>query len=903
MGSVLYNIIILPVQYLIQLIFSTVWLMTYNAGVSIIAVSAAVNLLCLPLYKRADAMQEEERIRQEKMKPWIDHIGKYFSGDERFMMRQVYYREQKYSPLSPMKGMVSLLLQIPFLIAAYRFLSTLPILNGESFWIFSDLSQPDGLLRIGSLSINVLPVLMTVFNLLSSVIYTKGLSFRERLQPYVIAIAFLIFLYPCPSGLVFYWTLNNLFSLLKNVFLKVVKNPEKVLSIISALCGAAILIWSLSSGALLKTVGANRKEADAGHIVLIIAVVLITLIPLAKLLFGKKIKQPDLPDMGKGLWVISGILSAAVFGGIIPLSLVASSAVEFVDYGTGTMPLDTVLVQFCIALGIFVFWWGVVYLTADEKGKKYVTIAAAAIPPVIAVDFMIFGKTFGTLSTDLLYSEMIHYSPARQLLNIAGIVILAAVVVYLCCKHKRILFLSYVALSLAAFSLCASSVMKVKNDLAKAGLDRSLTASASSETVELKGFRLSRTGKNVVVIMLDRAIGSFVPDIMEERPELKEGFKDFTWYKQTISFGAHTNFGSPELFGGYEYTPQSMNERSDERLADKHNESLKVLPELFSENGYHITVCDLPYAGYSEVPSEEIFKDINDTDCIFINDGQCISSLSEEEKSEITASGGGRNWRFFMYEVMKSLPISLNKFVYSKGKYMSVTNIPTDYINNYAAMKSLPALTEISDDEKGCVLLMNNEMTHEVVTLQLPDYTYRSHASNDEYAGGYHGLSSWHTEVRAFMCLNDWFDLLKKEGVWDNTRIILASDHGFGEGAMVLDDGYDAQAFMALLLVKDFDSDNTEMTEDDEFITIADVPRMAAEGAVNAAVNPYTKKPLEADEAQKADPKITGSENYVITENNGDVFDTGSDSWYSVHGDIYDKDSWEILGPDNAASN
>ena len=75
------------------------------------------------------------------------------------------------------------------------------------------------------------------------------------------------------------------------------------------------------------------------------------------------------------------------------------------------------------------------------------------------------------------------------------------------------------------------------------------------------------------------------------------------------------------------------------------------------------------------------------------------------------------------------------------------------------------------------------------------------------------------------------------------------------------------------------------------------------DNAVNAAVNPYTKKPLEADEAQKADPKITGSENYVITENNGDVFDTGNDSWYSVHGDIYDKDSWEILGPDNAASN
>ena len=35
------------------------------------------------------------------------------------------------------------------------------------------------------------------------------------------ALAFLIFLYDRPSGLVFYWTLNNLFSLIKNVFYKI----------------------------------------------------------------------------------------------------------------------------------------------------------------------------------------------------------------------------------------------------------------------------------------------------------------------------------------------------------------------------------------------------------------------------------------------------------------------------------------------------------------------------------------------------------------------------------------------------------------------------------------------------------------------------------------------------------
>ena len=242
MAQILYNIIILPVQYLIQLIFSAVWLLTYNAGISIIAVSLTVNLLCLPLYKRADAMQEEEREKQEKMNKWISHIGKVFSGDERFMMRQAYYREQKYSSLSPLKGTISLLLQIPFLIAAYKFLSTLPVLKNASFWIFEDLSQPDGLIRIGTISVNVLPVLMTLFNFISSIIYTKGLSLRERLQPFLIAVIFLIFLYPCPSGLVFYWTLNNLFSLLKNVFMKKIKHPGTVAAVICALAGVFVAI-------------------------------------------------------------------------------------------------------------------------------------------------------------------------------------------------------------------------------------------------------------------------------------------------------------------------------------------------------------------------------------------------------------------------------------------------------------------------------------------------------------------------------------------------------------------------------------------------------------------------------------------------------------------------------------
>ena len=39
----------------------------------------------------------------------------------------------------------------------------------------------------------------------------------------------------------------------------------------------------------------------------------------------------------------------------------------------------------------------------------------------------------------------------------------------------------------------------------------------------------------------------------------------------------------PALFGGYEYTPEESNRRSDMSLVEKHNEALRVLPTLFRQ--------------------------------------------------------------------------------------------------------------------------------------------------------------------------------------------------------------------------------------------------------------------------------------------------------------------------------
>ena len=189
--SGLYTLIISPLELLFEVIFTIANRVIANEGLSIIFLSLAVNFLVLPLYKRADELQAEERDIQAVMAPHVKHIKKKFKGDERFFMLQEYYRINHYKPIYALKSSVSLLLQIPFFMAAYNLLSGMQSLQGMQFGIISDLGKEDALFMIGSFPVNVLPILMTAINIVSGIIYTKGHPLKSKIQVYGLAAVFL----------------------------------------------------------------------------------------------------------------------------------------------------------------------------------------------------------------------------------------------------------------------------------------------------------------------------------------------------------------------------------------------------------------------------------------------------------------------------------------------------------------------------------------------------------------------------------------------------------------------------------------------------------------------------------------------------------------------------------------
>ncbi|MBD5551881.1 MAG: hypothetical protein HDQ96_12025 [Lachnospiraceae bacterium] len=893
----------------LELIFEVVYMMAYkvidNPGLSIIALSLFMNFLVLPLYMCADAIQEEEHAIEKKLQRGVDHIKRTFSGDERMMMLQTYYRQNNYKPVYVLRSAVSLFLQIPFFIAAYRFLSGLQLLNGVSFGPIADLGRADGIVRFGGAAVNVLPIIMTAVNLVSCIIFTKGSPLKAKIQLYAMALFFLVFLYASPAGLVFYWTLNNVFSLVKTIFYKL-KNPQKVLNAIFSAVGVLLVVYGLFSW----PVSTLRKT------VFFTGCAVLLQIPLIYSVLKDRLKQKkQQKSENKKLFFAGGAFLSVLTGALIPSSVIKASPLEFVETTCFYNPLWFIVSSFCLAFGIFVIWAGVFYFLARPAVRVYFDRAVWIFAGIFTIDYMFFGKDLGQLTRELAYENGLELTRESQVVN--ALAVMAAVLIfYAVYRHKDKLASEILIVGTLAFC-CMTAV----NVTGISGAVNRVKERNEEENEELPRLTLSKSGKNVIVLMLDQAIGKYVPYLFAEKPELEEQFAGFTYYANTVSFGAHTNFGTPALFGGYEYTPVEINKRSEETLASKHNEALKVMPALFDQNGYQVTVCDPPYAGYQWIPDFSIYDDYPEMKHYILSKGEFSNDIQKSQWIQYDK----RN--FFCYAILKTSPLCFQKTIYDYGGYnqseeataayyQTVSSMYTaqgllaSFMDGYLELGSYPDFTETIEENINTFLMMTNDTTHNSMMLQEPEYVPAVEVDNSEYESTHQDRYTvngqtlkmtthvhamyYQINMAALIQLGKWFDYMRENDVYDNTRIILVADHG----RSVLRDGdeyrlgeRDIENFYPLLMVKDFDS--REFTISEEFMTNGDVPTLALEGLVDNPINPFTGKVIDSSEKTRHDQYIIGSDETDILINNGNTFLPSK--WYAVHDDMRDVSNWRLV--------
>jgi hypothetical protein len=593
------------------------------------------------------------------------------------------------------------------------------------------------------------------------------------------------------------------------------------------------------------------------------------------------------------VFIFSALLLWALAGLYLPSLLVAASPQEFSFIDNYTNPLYFMYNTALQAFGFFVFLPVCLYFLFSDKTKTAFSMFFLLCAAGALLNIFLFPGDYGRITVNMQFDHSVD--PKRNEILVNGMALFASIAVIVFVLRIKVARFLAPLLLLCLISVSGVSVynMTVINN----GYREFAVYYKAPEKIEKIEtiFNMTRNGKNVVVIMLDRAISGFIPYILEESPDLKQIYSGFTYYPNTISFNGYTALGSPPIFGGYEYTPLEINKRDTEELMKKHNEALIMLPRLFSEAGYSVTVTDPPYANYNVRSDMTIFDDYPAINT-YITDSAYTSLWLAEHQFPLPTTSDILKRNIFWYSMLKIVPLLLRETLYMEGNWCApvMHNGIVASLNGYAILDYLPQLTTLNIDDKNTCNIIVNNTTHENSFYQAPDYVPSISVTNYGTSPYRHDWS-YPTNMAALKRLGDWIQFLKKEGIYDNTRIIIVSDHGPETNFVIKSKlPLNVDQFNPLLLIKDFGASG-ELKTDMSFMSNADVPYSAVKDIIVAPVNPFTGKPvtLESAAEYKKTPlyiAVSGSIHLGGAQSTQFILDPKQD--YYIHDSIFNDANW-----------
>jgi YidC/Oxa1 family membrane protein insertase len=188
----------------------------WNYGIIILVLTIAIKLMLLPLTFKAYLSQAKMKV----LRPEIEEIqGKH--KEDPMKMQQEMLGLYKKAGVSPLGGCLPMLLQLPILIAMFRFFPQSIELRQESFLWADDLSTYDSILDLpfkiwgyGD-HVSLFTLLMTVSTLLITMVNSQTTMTNPQMKwmMYLMPIIFLGVFNNYSAGLSYYYFLANIISI------------------------------------------------------------------------------------------------------------------------------------------------------------------------------------------------------------------------------------------------------------------------------------------------------------------------------------------------------------------------------------------------------------------------------------------------------------------------------------------------------------------------------------------------------------------------------------------------------------------------------------------------------------------------------------------------------------------
>ncbi len=876
-----FEYILAPFIFIIEQLFTFSYDITGNYGIAILLLSFGISLMLLPIFIYIEKAKKKDDVVKNKMKPLIDEIKRVYKGQERFYYIKTINRQHNYSSLKALIPILSLLIQIPFFIAAYQFLEGFAPLKEVSFMFISDLSKPDGLFGI----VNILPIIMTIVNILTAYYYTRNGNKTEFWQMMVLAAAFLVLLFNLPAGLVLYWTMNNVFSFLRlfitnpEVFRKKEVRSEKpkllsnyksilpqlkqvfiysaigislfqlywafnhtfddiilrlLLSIsiafmFSVIVNLVIVLWKKYKNKILKLEvkplvfssllfisiylflaaklyysGPNQslilvaipfllslqfigyiyfhREAKASKLFnltnfILVLLLLIQLISLISIIAAKPIELSLLGLNIKNIneyflsFASTGILFAIITSLyfyrnresviIMPEKPQILTFSLIVIYLVGVLYLWNPLLVFSSYPDIFSFAGIdllsnnvfpflslsvlsiIIYIVLPAKFKKYLLFASIMVVGIFFINAFVLPLNLGALHDKHYSGEQNLAAPIYYYLLEAIFIVLLAIFIKWIFEKKHFNNLK-IALIILNLIVIGDSAFKVN--------DSGAFIHAKENVVTNGSIPFSKDKENVVLFLYDGFQGWFMDSIYKEDPQLKETLKGFTWYPNTVSVSSLTYSSTAGIMLGYDYSVDKLNKNFRMTNGEKVTEPCNIFIDKIQQKEYDLSSTIMWHSKVDNNRFDNFIPAWHDN---------WDRHLNIEDFVEIWYS------RLVENALLYCSPLALKPGVYNDANWLVHYNKDeiTSEGNKYNFLRLLPKISNTQSKEKNFIYI-HNMASHSPWNLVDDNSVFHSDVSPYEN-------NKW-----CLYQIAEWFKWMQENGVYDNTKIVILSDHG-----------------------------------------------------------------------------------------------------------------------------
>lgn len=215
-----------------------------NFGIIILILAVLVRLLISPMTYKSYVSMAQMRL----IKPQVDELAKKYPKQEDAMKRQQATMElYKKAGINPMGGCLPMLIQLPFLIAVFRFLPASIELRDQPFLWADDLSSYDSVLNLpfsipfyGD-HVSLFALLMAVSTFFYSYYNYQQTASSQAQMPgmkfmmvYMMPVMLLLWFNNYASGLCFYYLVSNLLTIGQTLVIRRMVDDTKIQAIMQA---------------------------------------------------------------------------------------------------------------------------------------------------------------------------------------------------------------------------------------------------------------------------------------------------------------------------------------------------------------------------------------------------------------------------------------------------------------------------------------------------------------------------------------------------------------------------------------------------------------------------------------------------------------------------------------------